>query len=151
MKSWRQSGLALVEFAIVVPFMLFMLFAIADVGRMMYLKNTLTKAVEEAARFHGDRGCSGFSGASQIFTGIVAGGGQWTTQPVPAITYQTTPSGQLTGTTCDASVRPYVRVFADANVAWMVPGAAKVLGGQGYTNGQNTMYMTAVAIQRIMQ
>ena len=47
----NQRGLAAVEFAIVVPVMLFLMLATAEFGRAFYHYNTLTKAVQTGARY----------------------------------------------------------------------------------------------------
>jgi Flp pilus assembly protein TadG len=47
----KQRGLAAVEFAIVVPVMLFLMMATAEFGRVFYQYNTLTKAVQTGARY----------------------------------------------------------------------------------------------------
>jgi Flp pilus assembly protein TadG len=43
-------GQSLVEFALVLPVFLFMLFALIDVGRFVYLSSTLSQAAREGAR-----------------------------------------------------------------------------------------------------
>ncbi len=47
----NQQGLAAVEFAIVLPIMLFLMLATAEFGRVFYHYNTLTKAVQTGARY----------------------------------------------------------------------------------------------------
>lgn len=47
----NQQGLAAVEFAIVVPVMMFLMLATAEFGRVFYQYNTLTKAVQTGARY----------------------------------------------------------------------------------------------------
>jgi Flp pilus assembly protein TadG len=46
-----MSGVAILEFAICAPIMLLLMLATAEVGRMIYQYNTLTKSVRDAARF----------------------------------------------------------------------------------------------------
>ncbi len=43
-------GQALVEFALVIPIFLLLLFGIVDVGRMVYMNSTLSQAAREGAR-----------------------------------------------------------------------------------------------------
>lgn len=47
----KQRGVAMVEFAIVVPIFILLLMATAEVGRAFYQYNTLTKAVRDGARY----------------------------------------------------------------------------------------------------
>jgi Flp pilus assembly protein TadG len=49
-RTSRSRGQSLVEFALVIPVFLFMLFAIIDVGRFVYLNTTLSQAAREGAR-----------------------------------------------------------------------------------------------------
>jgi hypothetical protein len=46
----KSRGQALVEFALVVPMFLLLLFAIVDMGRYVYASNSLNQAAREAAR-----------------------------------------------------------------------------------------------------
>lgn len=47
----RQRGLAAVEAAVVLPLLLFLMMATAEVGRYIYTYNSLTKAVEAGVRW----------------------------------------------------------------------------------------------------
>ena len=51
----KQRGLAAIEFAIVVPIMLFLMLATAEFGRVFYHNNSLTKAVQTGARYASKR------------------------------------------------------------------------------------------------
>ncbi len=51
MRYPRQQGLAMVEFAIVLPLLLFLMFAAAEFGRALFQYNTLLKAVRDGARY----------------------------------------------------------------------------------------------------
>jgi hypothetical protein len=46
-----QRGLAMVEFAIVLPLLLLLLLAIGEIGRMMFQYNTLLQASRDASRY----------------------------------------------------------------------------------------------------
>lgn len=47
----RQRGVAIMEFAIVLPLMLAICFAITEFGRAIYTYNTLTKSARSAVRY----------------------------------------------------------------------------------------------------
>lgn len=47
----RESGVAMVEFAIVLPLLILILFGITELGRALYQENTLDKAVNTGARY----------------------------------------------------------------------------------------------------
>jgi hypothetical protein len=49
-KRSKSSGMAIVEFTIMLPLMLFLLLATAEVGRFIYTYNALTKNVASGAR-----------------------------------------------------------------------------------------------------
>lgn len=47
----RQAGVAIVEFALVLPLLLVLTFVVTEYSRAMYQYNTLTKSVRDAARY----------------------------------------------------------------------------------------------------
>jgi Flp pilus assembly protein TadG len=47
----EQKGAVLVEFAILIPFLLLLLIGIAEIGNTYYHMNTLNKSVQDAARY----------------------------------------------------------------------------------------------------
>ncbi|MDB5854718.1 MAG: pilus assembly protein TadE [Herminiimonas sp.] len=47
----RQSGVALIELALILPMLLIMTFITTEFGRALYQYNTLTKSVRDAARY----------------------------------------------------------------------------------------------------
>lgn len=51
----RQHGLAIIEFTIVLPFLLLAALAVAEAGRAMYQYNTLTKSVHNGVRYLSDK------------------------------------------------------------------------------------------------
>ena len=52
-RTWRQRnrGAVLVEFAILTPILVLLAFGIAELGRVLYQQNTLTKSVASGARY----------------------------------------------------------------------------------------------------
>jgi hypothetical protein len=49
--SRSQRGVAMVEFAIILPVLLLLLFGVTELGRALYQQNTLYKAVASGARY----------------------------------------------------------------------------------------------------
>ncbi|NEX61045.1 TadE/TadG family type IV pilus assembly protein [Noviherbaspirillum galbum] len=47
----RQNGVALVEFALILPLLLILTFIVTEFGRALYQYNTITKSVRDAARY----------------------------------------------------------------------------------------------------
>lgn len=48
---YRQSGQSMVEFALVLPMFLFLVFGVLDFGRAVYADSTITNAAREGARY----------------------------------------------------------------------------------------------------
>jgi hypothetical protein len=61
-KLHKQRGLAAIEFTLVLPFLLLLIFACAEFGRLLYHYSALNKTVRDASRYlssnviHGDNG-----------------------------------------------------------------------------------------------
>lgn len=51
MNRTRSSGQTLLEFALVIPVFLLLLFGLLDIGRAVYINNALAQAAREAARW----------------------------------------------------------------------------------------------------
>lgn len=66
----RQRGTAMVEFAIALPVLLFMLFATAEFGRMISDYNTLTKSVQDGARYAASTAAGGSTGVVDITSSV---------------------------------------------------------------------------------
>ena len=84
----RQTGIATVEFAIVLPLLVILLLGVTEIGRAMIRYNALTKAAQEGARYAAAYALLGSTGAvnvdAQLLTevrnvvvfGNIAGGGR---------------------------------------------------------------------------
>ncbi len=48
----RQRGIAIIEFMIVAPILLLMMFMVAELGRTLFEYNALSKAVRDGARYY---------------------------------------------------------------------------------------------------
>jgi Flp pilus assembly protein TadG len=57
-----QRGVATTEFAIVLPVLLLLLFGVTELGRALVRYNTLTKAVQDGARYAAAEGLLGTTG-----------------------------------------------------------------------------------------
>ena len=58
-QSKSQSGVAVIEFALVLPILVVLLLATAEFGRAFYQYNTLTKAIRDGARYLSDNSLNG--------------------------------------------------------------------------------------------
>lgn len=66
----RQRGTAMVEFAIVLPLLLFLILATFEFGRMISQYNILTKAVRDGARYAASKASGGATGLVNITSSI---------------------------------------------------------------------------------
>ena len=64
--SRRQRGVATTEFAIVLPVLLLLLFGVTELGRALVRYNTLTKSLQDGARYAAARGLLGTTGNVEI-------------------------------------------------------------------------------------
>ena len=70
----KQAGVVAVELAIMVPVLLLLMLAVAELGRMLYQYNTLTKTTRDAARYAASNAAFGSTGV--IFVDNTQGS-QW--------------------------------------------------------------------------
>jgi Flp pilus assembly protein TadG len=61
----RQRGVAIIEFTIILPVILFTMLAVAELGRAFLQYNTLTRAVRDGARYASG---TAFQGSTQVVT-----------------------------------------------------------------------------------
>jgi Flp pilus assembly protein TadG len=66
----KQRGVAIAEFAIALPLLLFLMLATFEFGRMLSQYNTLTKAVRDGARYAASTAGGGTTGQINITAGI---------------------------------------------------------------------------------
>jgi Flp pilus assembly protein TadG len=62
----HERGLAAVEFAIILPVVLFIMLATAELGRALYQSNALTKAVRDGARYLADEALNATTGVIEL-------------------------------------------------------------------------------------
>lgn len=67
-----ERGVAMVEFAIVVPLIVLLIFGVTEVGRAIIFYNALTKALEDGARHAAAYGLLGTTGSVNIDAGLDA-------------------------------------------------------------------------------
>lgn len=69
-----ERGLAIVEFTLIVPILLILLIAVGEFGRAFWHYNTLTKSVEDGARYIAGRALLGSTGVVNISPTLQAEG-----------------------------------------------------------------------------
>ena len=62
----RQTGIATVEFAIVLPLLVILLLGVTEIGRAMIRYNALTKAAQEGARYAAAYALQGSTGVVDV-------------------------------------------------------------------------------------
>jgi len=67
----RSAGLAAVEFVVTAPFILFLLFAVAELGRAFVQYTTLALSVRNAARYVSEHSINGTTGVVSISSAVV--------------------------------------------------------------------------------
>jgi hypothetical protein len=100
-----QHGVALVEFALVLPVLLVLTFVVTEFGRALYQYNTLTKSVRDASRYLSMQmpGTKIAEAKNLIVYGNIAGTGNplargLSIANVPDPTWQPTPTGGVPAT-----------------------------------------------------
>jgi hypothetical protein len=68
----KQQGLAAIEFTLVLPFLLLLIFASAEFGRLLYQYNALNKTVRDASRYLSSNVIFGDNGNITIKDSIAA-------------------------------------------------------------------------------
>lgn len=64
--SKKQKGIAMVEFAISMPVIIFLLYCIGEIGRIQMMSNTLAKSVRDGARYLAENSTRGTTGIIDI-------------------------------------------------------------------------------------
>ena len=67
----RQRGVAIVEFTIILPIMLFLILVVAEFGRAFMYYNTLTRAVRDSARYVASNALKGQSQVVEIDANLI--------------------------------------------------------------------------------
>jgi hypothetical protein len=117
----RDRGAAAVEFALVLPVLLIIVFGIIDFGRMLNAKITLTEAAREGAR------------AAAV--GTAADGENWVTKAAAGLGTVTVP----THDSCTVAGALNSKVVVSYNFSFVTPISAFIGGG-------GTMTMTSEAV-----
>lgn len=69
--SSRQKGVAIIEFTIILPFILFLILAVAEFGRAFMYYNTLTRAVRDSTRYVASNALKGQSQIVEIDANLI--------------------------------------------------------------------------------
>ena len=132
--SWvSDTGAAAVEFALILPLLLLVLFGIIDFGRALNNQITLTQAAREGVRVAALRVTAPLDPGAQA---LLAGG--WSVTDVPPVT--------VTVTSCGVSGSD-ARVVVARNFTFATPVGA-IAGLFGVTGPFGTIPMTGIGVMR---
>ena len=126
----RQRGQSLVEFALVLPVFMLLVFGILDGGRAIVAYNDVSQSTRNVARvasvscFDTATRCSSASGTP---IGNAMAGQVSTSGPITWTVTCIDPNTNATATNCTAG--DIIRVRADASVTLVTPLIAQALGG----------------------
>lgn len=123
----QDRGAAAVEFALLLPLLLFLIFGIIDFGRALNAQITLTQAAREGARLASLGESNVVSGTQAAATGL---------SPV-AVTVTSCPANAATG------VNAVVHVSYSFSFVTPVSAIARMFGGSGFGTGM-TLSATGV-------
>lgn len=144
----RQWGLAVVESAVILPLVLFMMLAVAEIGRAVGQYNTLTKAVRDGVRAVTDNPTD-LVGKPQLSAAQVTRARNMVVFGNPAGTGPTVLPGLATNqvaVTVDAAAPYYIRVTA--NYTFVPVLAPLPTFGLGNGNGITLGPYQATAVMR---
>jgi Flp pilus assembly protein TadG len=118
-------GQSLVEFALVIPIFLLILFALIDMGRLVYINNAIAEGAREGARWG-----SVYNRASNATSVQSHAAGSLAAVPDPAVS-ATCVEANNPGTTCGSGDILVVRIATP--VTMLTPIVAQIVGPQTYT------------------
>lgn len=124
-----SHGQSLVEFALVIPLFLLILFAFIDVGRLVYINNALAEGAREGARW-GSVDSRANSSAKRTVVGTHAANAL-AAVPNPTVSVTCAEGDGIAATTC--GVGDVLVVQLDSPVTMLTPILAQIVGSRTYT------------------
>lgn len=119
-------GQGLVEFALVIPVFLLLLFGLIDIGRLVYVNNALAEGAREGARWGSVQSRSNAPSTIQTFTlGIMAA------VPNATVTITCQNANGTSVTTCRSN--NILTVQVSSQVTMFTPVISNIIGVQTYT------------------
>ena len=141
-----QEGAVAVEFALILPILVFLVLGGMDLGHRFYMQNLITNASREGARYAAKYTGTGADPNSTAVSNYVK-------LPPPApggLNYNAFDFDTLTVTTTFAGTVPnrIVTVTVTARKHWWVLGAFTFFNFPGFTNPQTLTATTAMNLER---
>lgn len=130
LRGRRQSaGQSLVEFALVIPIFLLLLFGLIDIGRLVYINNALAEAAREGARWGSVQTRSQTLAARATIASHTSA--SLTAVPNPTVTVTCQDGAGTSLTTCSGTDILVVQVSSP--VSMFTPVIAQLVGTRTYT------------------
>ena len=126
----ESRGQSLVEFALVIPIFLLIVFAMIDMGRLVYINNSLAEGAREGARW-GSVQDRGLSAAGRTTVGTHAANAL-AAVPNPTVTV-TCIDGISAVATVTCGKGDVLVVQIDSPVTMLTPILAQIIGSRTYT------------------
>jgi Flp pilus assembly protein TadG len=137
-----QEGTAAVEFALILPLLIFLVLGGMDFGHRLYLQHLITNASREGARF-----AAKYTGSNDPTSTAVS---NYIKLPAPGLDYNAFNLDSLTVTATFAGTPParIATVTVTALKHWWVLGNLNMLGFTAVTNPQTLTATTAMNMER---
>jgi Flp pilus assembly protein TadG len=137
-----QEGAAAVEFALVLPILIFLVLGGMDFGHRLYMQHLITNASREGARY-----ASKYTGTAAPPTSAAVS--DYVKLPPPGLNYNTFNLDTLTVTATYAGSFPnkIATVTVTAHKHWWVLGTFKLFGFPGFTNPKTITATTAMNVE----
>lgn len=145
-RSRRQDGAVAVEFALILPILVFLVLGAMDLGHRFYLQNLITSASREGARF-----AAKYTGTNADPTSTAVSNYVKLPPPAPGgLNYNAFNLDTLTVTTTCAGTIPnrIATVTVTTLKHWWVLGTFRFFGFPGFTNPQTLTATTAMNLER---
>lgn len=134
---WQERGENLVEFALVLPWFFLLMFAMIDLGRWYFIKETLQNAVRQAGRYAVTGGNNGLTNRLASIEQVADKAAVGITPLIYQITSKQVGSTNVNGSA--GSAGDLITVSLTTTVGFFTPGIARYFGA----TGSNTFTVSA--------
>jgi Flp pilus assembly protein TadG len=137
-----EEGAVAVEFAIILPILVFLVLGGLDLGHRFYMQHLITNASREGARF-----AAKYTGTAAAPTSTEVS--NYVKLPAPNLNYNAFNLSSLNVNTTYAGTFPnkITTVTVTAQKHWWVLGSFNFFGFQGFTNPQTLTAATAMNVE----
>jgi Flp pilus assembly protein TadG len=129
----RRGTADLVEFALILPLFLLLMFALIDFGRYYWIRETVESAIRQAGRY----AITGQGSPNRVQSIAQYATNQLAMLQSPTVTVSSCAPNRLPNFTADSAGNPgdFVKIQITATLGFFTPGIARYFG----PNGSNTL------------